>query len=584
MPHPGTTNKSSRSRASAFGERLLGASVSVRTRIIVFALLATLIPSAGFGLITFNNNQRLLTDSTSKELSGIANHISRELDLWFRERVYDIRVFSSSYVVQENLETYIRTLDHSKSPDTLGLHRDAASQLTNYLTLINAKFPFYSRLSVLDPSERIVAESRADIQELKLPANWLRLAAEHQTVWGLLRKNPANNHLILPVAVPVQSAIGAFLGVMVGEIDLQQMHEHLLGIASELEGDLYVVDRDGLIVSHRSAEDQTVPEAIPGFTATALFANPDTLRDYEGIGKKQVVGVLKPMQSVNWGFVIERPKAEVFASVKRLRDITLLVVCALLLVIGMIGYLLGQGIVKPLDRLVRGADRISSGDLDVNLPVYVNDELGNTTEVFNDMVKRLRQNRAQLAATNEALQRKNEELEHASITDALTGIFNRRYMMELIHRHISLFHRGKRAFAVLLIDIDHFKAINDTYGHVAGDRVLAKIAAVIRESLRAIDYAGRYGGEEFVVILVDTSSEDAERTAERIRSAVAKQQHLFDNQTIEATISVGVASYDNDRESVEGLIKRADEALYHSKHEGRDRVTVAKRTRIIAVG
>jgi diguanylate cyclase (GGDEF)-like protein len=558
--------------------RLVGATTSVRTKIIGFALLATLIPSVGFGLLTYQNSKRILTESAATEMSGVSSHVAREIDLWFRERIYDVRVFSSSYVVQENLESYIRTLDAKK----LAVHNsDAKAQIGNYLNLVHAKFAFYRRLSVHDPSGATVAETSPGGGELDLPDDWLRQAAEHKIIFGNMRPDDHNDHIVLPVAVPVQSAIGAFLGILVGEIDMHHLRDKLSALTADFDGKSYVLDRTGLLIAKNNGESSNT-HSIDANVVADLFSNPKQLLEYEGIDSSQSVGVFAPVQAVDWGVVVERQKSIVFASVTELRNVTAAVVAILLVMIGLTAYLLSQGIVRPLQRLVSGASKISSGDLDVDLPIKRKDELGYTTLVFNSMVERLRENRAQLAAINEALQHKNSELEHISITDALTGIFNRRHMMNLLERHMRVFHRGKRPFSLLLLDIDHFKAVNDTYGHVVGDRILASVAGIVRDSLRVIDYAGRYGGEEFIVLLVDTGIEDAKRTAERIRSSVASKIHTFEANQINVTISIGIATYDNEREQMEDLIKRSDNALYKSKHEGRDRVTVANRIHIAA--
>jgi two-component system, cell cycle response regulator len=163
-----------------------------------------------------------------------------------------------------------------------------------------------------------------------------------------------------------------------------------------------------------------------------------------------------------------------------------------------------------------------------------------------------------------------------AVTDALTGLYNRRYLeSHLTHLVDHSINRGK-PLSILTIDVDYFKAINDTYGHDAGDRVLQELAGRIRTSIRSVDIACRTGGEEFVVVLPGTEMVVAEKIGERMRKSVAGKRF---NTGIEGglvvTISLGIASLNGVEEKVEDILKRGDKALYQAKREGRNRVIVA---------
>jgi two-component system cell cycle response regulator len=160
-----------------------------------------------------------------------------------------------------------------------------------------------------------------------------------------------------------------------------------------------------------------------------------------------------------------------------------------------------------------------------------------------------------------------------AVTDALTGLYNRRYLeMQLAGLIDNAVNRGK-LLSVLTLDVDYFKSVNDSYGHDAGDRVLQDVAGRIRSCVRSVDLPCRTGGEEFVVVLPDTDLATAERIGERIRKSVAGRPfHPAPGCTLTVTASLGVASIGSAEESVEALLKRADKALYRAKHEGRNRV------------
>ena len=168
------------------------------------------------------------------------------------------------------------------------------------------------------------------------------------------------------------------------------------------------------------------------------------------------------------------------------------------------------------------------------------------------------------------LERENKELWDLSFHDGLTGLFNRRYAQETGQKLFNRAIRYHEQFHALMIDIDHFKRVNDTLGHAAGDEVLKEIATILQDCVRASDFVVRYGGEEFVVYLVQADSELVQNIANRIRDEVAS--HGFEMVPWQVTISIGVASIQNN-DRLENLLDRADKYLYISKRSGRNRVS-----------
>lgn len=175
---------------------------------------------------------------------------------------------------------------------------------------------------------------------------------------------------------------------------------------------------------------------------------------------------------------------------------------------------------------------------------------------------------------------KTEELKKISITDPLTGLLNRRYFQERISEEIERSRRHGLPLSLILLDLDDFKAINDSYGHMAGDEVLQTVARSIRNSVRTIDVAARYGGEEFTVILPQTAKSDATSLAERICVEAGQLEfpYMIQGRPISLTVSLGVATYPEDAENLEDLIRNADAALYEAKAQGKNRVVVFKKS------
>jgi diguanylate cyclase (GGDEF)-like protein len=166
-------------------------------------------------------------------------------------------------------------------------------------------------------------------------------------------------------------------------------------------------------------------------------------------------------------------------------------------------------------------------------------------------------------------------LEHQSVRDSLTGLFNRHFMEIFLERELSRAARRKQVLAVIMLDVDHFKKFNDTYGHTAGDTALKEIAAIFQSNIRAEDVACRYGGEEFAILLPDISMTIAAERAEKILRAVANLRVTVGAETYdEFSVSIGIAYFPSDGESSEVLLRKADEALYRSKRQGRNRISL----------
>jgi diguanylate cyclase (GGDEF)-like protein len=175
------------------------------------------------------------------------------------------------------------------------------------------------------------------------------------------------------------------------------------------------------------------------------------------------------------------------------------------------------------------------------------------------------------------LRRSNELLLELSNTDHLTGLFNRRYLMEALDREVQRSLRKGNNLSLILLDIDHFKQVNDTYGHQEGDIVLQTVAHLLQKELRNYDIAARYGGEEFIAVLPDTTLEEAVFVANRVRTSVLATRFSGELAPLSLTVSQGVAMFSRQSsETEDSFIKLADEALYRAKANGRNRVEVAE--------
>jgi diguanylate cyclase (GGDEF)-like protein len=200
---------------------------------------------------------------------------------------------------------------------------------------------------------------------------------------------------------------------------------------------------------------------------------------------------------------------------------------------------------------------------------------------FKHAIK-LHETRKKLKSNEYALKQQLEEIKLLQSTlrdqanrDSLTGLYNRRYVDATLERELQRCRREGQPLSIVIIDVDHFKHINDTFGHQAGDEVLKMLASLLNDHVRASDVACRYGGEEFLVLFPAVTADVALKRVENWREAFAATGILFGKSDIPATISAGIATFPQHGESGEELIRRADLALYRAKHAGRNRVMIA---------
>jgi diguanylate cyclase (GGDEF)-like protein len=238
---------------------------------------------------------------------------------------------------------------------------------------------------------------------------------------------------------------------------------------------------------------------------------------------------------------------------------------------------LSRFVIRPIRDLVQSSRQLAAGDLSVQVPVRGDDEVAQLATAFNTMATEIRGNTERLegevARRTTQLEAANREITQLSVTDALTGCYNRRYLDEQLPRELDRAGRYGRRLSVVMCDIDHFKSINDTYGHAAGDAVLRAVGRHLDAHRRAPDWVCRFGGEEFVIVLPETGLDEAMGIADRTRLGLSTLAVDVDGSSISVTASLGVAAFRiGQNDSVSKLLERSDEAMYRSKTSGRDQV------------
>jgi len=257
-----------------------------------------------------------------------------------------------------------------------------------------------------------------------------------------------------------------------------------------------------------------------------------------------------------------------------------------LLFVLLIAAIIHASVTRKIVALTRSAEEMRAGNLRASVTSGSNDEVGVLAASFNDMSGRMQQlvgnleemvqqrtqelteARDRLENVVKELDDKNQALEILSVTDKLTGLANRRKLETSLQSEILRARRYGKMFSVILLDVDHFKAVNDTYGHQTGDTVLIELSTLLTSNARETDIVGRWGGEEFLIICPETNLTVVSTLAERYRSEIERQDF---GQVGQVTSSFGVAAW-QEGDDVQNLIQRADEALYRAKETGRNRV------------
>jgi len=538
---------------------------SLRSRILAFAVAAALLPAGTMLGVFYTQNRRALEKKINEDLLSGSAQSARATGVWLRERLYDLRVFAGSDEVVVTLEHGGRAAPASPTE----------GRLRDYLVSLHERFSDFERLMVLDLDGNVVATSANEVSKVSLPPDWQSALRSDNQIVGDAYWDPKSKRAKLIVAVPAQRADGRLLGAFAAELNLAPVQLLLRSFAADSTGRIHLVNIKGAaIASSDGVTEDLVKNPMPAATMKKLRERARAPFSYTSFRGRDVIGTLEYVPQVNWAVIAEISSEAAYLQVRRFRDVALAVIAFLLVAVTLSAYRLGRLIARPLDRLTKAASEVAAGDLTVDLPAAPGGgEVGYLTDVFNHMVYRLRDGRAELDRINETLRKKNEELELLSTTDSLTGLSNHRSLMNRLDFEVARFKKEKRGFSVLVGDVDHFKQYNDAFGHPAGDEVLQRIAEIMRDSTRKNDCCARYGGEEFVIVLPDTAIADALDTAEHIRARVAAKK--FNGRKM--TLSIGVASYPEDADDAEAIIAVADEALYQAKREGRDRTVRARR-------
>jgi diguanylate cyclase (GGDEF)-like protein len=296
---------------------------------------------------------------------------------------------------------------------------------------------------------------------------------------------------------------------------------------------------------------------------------------------EHVIAAVQRIALLDWNVAIVTPFESAYAWAFSIVTRVFVIDLCIILAFSLLAYRITARVVRPIGHLSEAVRRVMLGQAELEMPeVSSRDEIGMLTRTFNDMLQQQRAQREEIEETNRhlkdrnhRLQQANEVLNQLSITDGLTRLHNHRFFQDHLTREIRRVERTQEPLAILVIDIDDFKRLNDRLGHAAGDEILVRIAQILHGAVRGSDLCARYGGEEFVILAPGTDTHGAYALAEKVRTAIAESSFIVDDslRPLRVTVSVGVAAFSGNRKR---FFQKADQALYRAKADGKNCVIV----------
>jgi diguanylate cyclase (GGDEF)-like protein len=508
-------------------------------------------------------------------LAEVARSMSERLDRYMFTRQRELRLFAG---LDQNGEMW--------TSDPVRIRKE----------LENLKFGFkdFAWIGLASTDGKVVAGTGGQLEGVSVAERpWFKnglkgISVEDVHEFALLeplldRRHDDDSYRFVDIAIPIRS-FNQTIGVLGAHLNwdwAKEMSQSVSGVRDDEIGetDIWILGKDGIILlgpsigrTYYSDEQLAAMQAgrsgtfvdrqtsVPILTAFATTAGH---RDYKGLG---------------WIVVARRPAEVALAAAAQ----TAWWIAEIGLAIGLFGIagalMLASRIARPIQSITRDADLIGRDPQTTMLPRQRGSvEATQMTRSLRSLLRRIgfaeeRTREAELRASDTARQFNDdiEELRKLAATDPLTNLMNRRAFLDSANDAMNYYKRYRRSLSALMIDIDHFKKINDTYGHAAGDEVIKRVAEVIGECIRSTDKVARLGGEEFVVLLREADLDASNFLAERIRAAVATGATLHHDAAITATVSVGVTLVAASDRDVQDLIERADQALYLAKNNGRN--------------
>ena len=405
---------------------------------------------------------------------------------------------------------------------------------------------------------------------------------------ALLPPRPEDDPLrLIDFAAPLRDEQGRVIGVVGAHGDWAWARDVIHKVRSEASRarglQVFILARDGQVLHAPPKVAPALPSPAPLPPGQLVWSRWSDGKDYMTVAMP--LPARTPVTDLGWTIVARVSTASVMAAAGHARDVVLWSAVVIALGLAVVSWATLATVTRPLEAIARAARRIEAGDLEARLPQPQGaHEIRQLTDSIAGMTRRLIDGRAlleqRIAERTAELKLANEALQRAATHDALTGLPNRRAADQRLTEELARHGRNGQPLTLCLVDVDHFKRVNDQHGHAVGDQVLQQVGERLREACRHTDFVARFGGEEFLVLLPDTDAGGAEVAARKLLARVSASP-CGAAGTI--TISVGVTTVPG-RCSSDTALKWADDALYEAKRQGRNRAVHADQATETAEG
>jgi len=527
-----------------------------------------------------------LKKSSGQNLEEVASQLRDKIELDLHERYTDLQVAASF-------------ANHS-------LTIQSTADVSGLLNALHKNFPSYAWIGLMAPDGTVMESTDNLLKGANVSHRpWFQAASERPYLGdaheALLLAEKLDNPSGTPprfvdIAVPLKDNEGDLIGVLGAHLHLDwvaNIGKSLQAPLQRLKSELLIVDSTGtILIGPEDTVGQSIPDSLFN-RATAVESG--YLTNFMSIGAGEqaedyLVGFSRlrdraEYTSFNWLVLVRKSAVDAFLPSVDLRNTPITVGALIAIVLIVFASAAARWTTRPLLKM---ADEASQ--LDPDNPAQLiqlrddYEEVRTLSSVLRDLIQRLADKTHQMNELNtnlehrvaertQALEQANRQLEKTVRTDALTGLNNRRYFFELGKTALKKSVRSGTPLAVIMFDADHFKKVNDSHGHAVGDKALMHLSRLAHDSIRDIDVLARVGGEEFAVLLENTSEDAAADVAERLRASIESSPLPLERGEIVLMVSVGVSSFFPDSsDDLDDLMARADKALYAAKTSGRNRV------------
>jgi len=516
----------------------------------------------GTAIFFFGSTWVALLQVTGKAL------IDRQLDVSsaYRDEIR-FRIVDWLEERRSDVEYLARSIDSEEAEEI------TPEMATRKVILFGATASVFRDVALVDSNGMVIddragrAEGVVDVSDQE----YFRAAIRGQSFVSGLVRDAKDNEAEIAVSEPLRwpGAKKPHPFCVVGFLPVGALSTIVENVSLRDLGSAYLLDGEGRIISvadYASRLKLFGPESagvlVDTYAAHEIAAGHEGRGRYRGYGGGKVVGAYAKIEPTGFGLAVELSEERALAPVTAVLDSGLVFLFIALVILFFVSAVLSAHFVEPIRALISAAEAVIRDKAHDAIDIRTGTEIDQLVQLFNKMAATVRE--------------REEGLRDSAARDSLTGLYNHARIEEFLELELRRKRRSGQELSFVMMDIDHFKRVNDSYGHLVGDEVLRGIAGILEEEVRGGDIAGRYGGEEFSVILDASSDEEVAAFCERIRSKVEERDFWYEGRKVKATISIGWIRAAVDGFSASDFVRGADRALYAAKAAGRNRVVAAE--------